>query len=73
MKTLISLMAALPLLLAAIGFAQEPASSSAAKEGEYRLGPEDVIQVLIWGRPDQTIKNVPASQTASARPRQSVN
>lgn len=32
-----------------------------------------LLYYLIWGRPDQTIKHVPSSQAASARPRQSVN
>lgn len=46
-----------PLLVCGVvmpvrSFAEQPAPSAPSSEAEYRIGPEDLIQIQVWGRSD---------------------
>jgi polysaccharide export outer membrane protein len=54
MKRLAAVLLALGLILVAAGLARAQTTTGEGEEAEYRLGPEDVVQIQVWNRADLT-------------------
>jgi polysaccharide biosynthesis/export protein len=54
MKGLLALLLVLGLAFAVTGLASAQNATGEMEEAAYRLGPEDVLQIQVWNRPDLT-------------------
>jgi polysaccharide biosynthesis/export protein len=54
MKGLLALLLVLGLAFAVTGLASAQNATGETEEAAYRLGPEDVLQIQVWNRPDLT-------------------